>query len=91
MSVQTTISFSRKIEFWDGFRFAWGAFCFLGLALILSQTQEYFWPHAFDDSDAPPARSGLRIKTDNLTGCQYLVTMTGITPRVNRDGKQVCK
>jgi hypothetical protein len=46
----------------------------------------------YDDSDAPPLRSGLSIKTDYLTMCQYFVTWSGqITPRMSRDGKQVCK
>lgn len=92
MSAQTTITMTRRIDIWDGFRFAWGVFCFLGFLLVLMQTSDYFWPREFDDSDAAPMRSGLRIKTDNLTGCQYFVTLAGsITPRVDRDGKQICK
>lgn len=36
-------------------------------------------------------RSDMAIKTDYLTGCQYLVTFWGgITPRLDKDGKQVC-
>ncbi len=47
---------------------------------------------SYDDSDAAPIRSGLTIKTDYLTMCQYLTTWSGqITPRMARDGKQVCK
>lgn len=36
----------------------------------------------------------LRAVSDEETGCQYLVFVGptgGITPRLNRDGKQVCK
>lgn len=44
-----------------------------------------------DDTDPPEGRSGLSLKTDNLTGCQYLTTMTGITPRVDSSGRHICK
>lgn len=48
---------------------------------------------ARDDSDMPDGRvSGVSVRTDHLTGCQYLVSPgDGITPRMDRDGKQVCK
>lgn len=46
---------------------------------------------AKDDTDQPDGRSGMILKTDALTGCHYLV-YKGITPRLNKDGKQVgCK
>lgn len=36
-----------------------------------------------DSTDSPNSRNGLRIHTDNLTGCQYLSTISGdITPRL---------
>lgn len=36
-------------------------------------------------------RSDMSLKTDYLTGCQYLTTFWGgITPRLDKDGKQVC-
>jgi hypothetical protein len=36
-------------------------------------------------------RSGLALKTDATTGCQYLVSpWGGITPRLDRLGKQIC-
>ena len=81
----------RRIDFWDGFRFAWGVTAFVAAVLLVIHAEDYFWPSSFDDSDAPPLRSDLRIKTDHLTGCQYFITaFGGITPRVDRDGKQVC-
>lgn len=44
-----------------------------------------------DDTDPPGGRSGLALKIDHGTGCQYLVaSWGGITPRLDRDGKQVC-
>lgn len=34
---------------------------------------------------------GVDVMVDGLTGCQYLRTgRTGITPRMGRDGKQIC-
>jgi len=48
-----------------------------------------------DDTDPPNSRSGMGLRTDALTGCQYLTYGTvygaAITPRMDRDGKQVCK
>ena len=51
----------------------------------------YFQP--FDDTDAPPSRSGVSLVTDALTGCQYLKAplFGSITPRMSADGKQICK
>jgi Family of unknown function (DUF6440) len=50
---------------------------------------------ARDDSDPVDGRSGMTPRTDALTGCQYLTYShtygTSITPRMDRDGKQVCK
>lgn len=31
-----------------------------------------------------------RVLTDNKTGCDYLETQRGITPRLNPNGTQVC-
>ena len=36
-------------------------------------------------------RSGLKLHTDAMTGCQYLSTSGGgITPRLDRNGHQIC-
>lgn len=44
-----------------------------------------------DDTDPPRGRSGLRLFTDNMTGCQYLGNpFGGITPRVDREGRHIC-
>lgn len=53
-------------------------------------------PLGRDDSDKQGwfvARSGVKIVTDELSGCQYLSTSNGgITPRLNLDGSIVgCK
>lgn len=34
----------------------------------------------------------MSVYVDDLTGCQYLRTYKGgITPRLNKDGKQICE
>lgn len=49
-------------------------------------------PPARDATDPPSGvRSGVRLRTDNGTGCQYLETKGGgLSPRLAPDGKQVC-
>lgn len=42
----------------------------------------------YDDTDPPGGRSGMGLRTDNLTGCQYLMSPSGnLTPRMADDGK----
>lgn len=44
-----------------------------------------------DDSDPPGSRSGLGVFVDHRTGCHYLSRpFGGLTPRLGRDGKQIC-
>ena len=49
--------------------------------------------HGVDDSDSGPwSRSGLSVRTDALTGLQYLESRSGhLTPRLGPDGKQISK
>lgn len=50
------------------------------------------WFANYDDSDAPPQRSGLKVYRDALTGCEYLGRpFTALQPRMAADGKQVCR
>lgn len=47
-----------------------------------------------DSTDAPNGkRSGVRLHTDHLTGCQYLsVPLGGLTPRMDSAGRHLgCK
>lgn len=46
-----------------------------------------------DDSDPTDSnkRSGMAVLRDNLTGCEYLSRLFNITPRLGRDGKQICR
>lgn len=44
-----------------------------------------------DSTDSEKGRSGLILHIDNLTGCHYLsVPFSGITPRLDKDGKHIC-
>ncbi len=50
----------------------------------------FFWLPIFKDSTDPPrGRSGMEIKIDALTGCQYL-SYSGLTPRLDANGNQMC-
>ena len=46
-----------------------------------------------DDTDVSATkRSGMRLHTDALTGCQYLAANGGgITPRLDASGKHICR
>lgn len=45
-----------------------------------------------DSTDPANGRSGLELRTDAMTGCQYLESSDGaLTPRLGRNGKQVCR
>ena len=46
----------------------------------------YFRYAPHDSTDDVPARSGMTIRTDNHTGCEYL-DRDGLTPRIGQDGK----
>lgn len=49
-------------------------------------------PIGRDDSDRGTwgQRSGMKPRTDHLTGCQYLEAVSGgLTPRLDRGGKQI--
>lgn len=49
-------------------------------------------PGPVDDTDASALqRSGLSLYIDARTGCQYLSTGRGLTPRLNENGKQICE
>lgn len=57
-----------------------------GLVLLaLGYGLDFITPH--DDTDPPGGRSGVRLITDHVTGCQYLVAgwFGTITPRIGAD------
>lgn len=48
------------------------------------------WGYGRDATDGKE-RSGLGLRTDAGTGCQYLVSpWGGITPRLDKDGNHIC-
>ncbi len=45
-----------------------------------------------DDTDSASERSGLGLRTDHGTGCQYLESrFGGLVPRLDAAGRHVCK
>lgn len=58
--------------------------------VVLLLIMDYVRP--YDNTDNGKERSGLTIRTDNLTGCQYLSTPSGgLTPRMDQSGTyQIC-
>ncbi len=45
-----------------------------------------------DDTDGPGQRSGLGLRLDAGTGCQWLESrFGGLAPRLGPDGRQICK
>jgi hypothetical protein len=67
-----------------GFAFSIGVFLFIACLTILARIIGALGPK--DDSDGK-TRSGFTIKTDALTGVQYLLTRQGhVTVRVDSSG-----
>ena len=65
---------------------------FKTIAAIFILSWIFYWLSFWKDNTDPPlGRSGLEIKVDNLTGCQYLQSRRGLTPRLGKDGKQLCE
>lgn len=65
---------------------------FISFLIIFSITSGYkIITNDKDSTDPPNGRSGMVIKIDNLTGCQYLESYQGLTPRMDPDGKQICE
>ena len=63
----------------------------LCVIILLLQFAWVVLPVGRDDTDGE-SRSGLRLRTDARTGCQYLEsTGGGLTPRLDRNGKHVCE
>jgi hypothetical protein len=48
--------------------------------------------YGMDDSDASAwNRSGLKLRTDHLTGCQYFQAPNGgLIQRLDREGRHIC-
>jgi len=59
-----------------------------GIVVVLSFPLEH--PMGFDHDGPRDGASGMRIFTDAKTGCQYLRVGDSITPRLDRNGHQIC-
>jgi len=64
----------------------------LSLALVaigLTVVQNWLMPR--DSCDTAELRCGMKVRTDALSGCQYLESEAGaLTVRLGRDGHQIC-
>jgi len=65
----------------------WAVLMALLWGTILYQSLQPYQPR--DDSDGPTENSHMDVFTDHRTGCQYLYRGS-LTPRMDRDGKQIC-
>lgn len=54
-------------------------------AIVVDQVVGLGW---YDSTDDGRHRSGLALRADAGTGCEYLVASGGITPRLRPDGRQ---
>lgn len=71
--------------------FFWSVMRFVALGIVLSVVFKLVFDerYSLDDTDTQSDRSGVVLRTDYGTGCQYLETMSGgITPRLNKSGRQ---
>lgn len=63
----------------------------VGIGGLLIFADGVFGPFLLtDSSDAPNRRSGLSVHVDHLTGCHYFGKGNALTPRLDRDGRQIC-
>jgi len=71
---------------------AWFAMWLYFSIALIGQLARFIPKDGKDDTDPPHDRSGLLLRTDALTGCQYVaVPFSGMSPRLDKNGKQVCK
>lgn len=64
------------------------------IALVVVVLVGYCTPK--DNTDPPDGRSGMGLRVDHATGCQYLTSASlvgesGITPRLRADGTHYCE
>lgn len=67
-------------------------FASAGVVLVATVGAVLSPPLPYDSTDKPPARSGVSVVVDELTGCHYLRTtpVGGLSPRLGPDGKPLC-
>jgi hypothetical protein len=72
---------------WDFLLPLYGGFVVLAVIIAIAMNA---WGSR-DSTDSPTKRSNMALRIDHGTGCQYLASKEGhLTPRMGRDGKQVC-
>ena len=75
-------------EFWKGVRREIGELLLFVIVIAGLYGISTWQRDSTDQQGWFTPRSGLIVRTDNLTGCQYLVD-NGITPRLDKNGKQI--
>lgn len=75
---------------WRSWALTIGSGAIVGIALVACNPDDN--DTAIVQRDSNGTKTGLVIFTDTMTGCQYVRTFgrDGITPRLGRDGKQIC-
>lgn len=81
-------------QFMEGALAVLAKYFMIGLAFVLAFTLLADWQRwGMDGTDDRETgqRSGMALRTDHGTGCQYLESAKGgITPRLDRNGKHYC-
>lgn len=63
----------------------------IALALVAFTVVFLGWVLPYDSTDPPGGRSGMTIRVDHATGCEYL-SRRGLTPRLDGQGRHMgCK
>lgn len=76
------------IDYLIGFKIGVGFFCaYLVMCLALNASGKIL--RSRDDSDPVNGRSSLEVLTDHKTGLQYLRSTSGLSPRLDVNGKQM--
>lgn len=65
------------------------AYWMIVVTLVIFVVDQVSGLGGYDSTDNGRNRSGLGLRVDAETGCEYLAVMGGITPRLRLDGKQM--
>lgn len=81
--------------FMEGALVTLGKYFIIGLFIsgVVTMISDHFrWRFDGTDNVETGQRSGMKLRTDYGTGCQYLETRDGsLSPRLGADGKQFCR
>jgi hypothetical protein len=75
----------------DGFRFGLGILWLACVSAFVGAGLSMIDGSFHDSTDAPGQHSGMVLRTDHLTGCQYLGGGSALTPRLDQTGKPMCE